>query len=291
MLDDNFKPHFGDFGFAKIGNKSVEKLGTPEYGSPEMFSTQSRGPFSFEIDIFSLGVVFYEILNSSEMNTLTASNNFSMNLGHQKPFSKNDFPGFEWMINMVTQNPSKRMSIIDVYKNLSNSNLKKEDNIQMDKFKPENVIYKQYLGQKPLNDVMINKKSPFQYEHFQVKKKKVLPVNESHQKYNRGFQQHINDSDKKEFVSFPKIQKRNTFIFNDNKDLIKKNKLDNDRNNVNMDPKKKSKDDFNAIKEKKYTQPGFELPKINNQLQQLNRKEIFRRKNFESNFELGRILI
>ena len=120
MMDYEFNAHFGDFGFSTFGTRSVDKIGTPEYGAPEMFSDSSRGPFGLEIDVFSLGVVFYEILNSSPSHTIYASNHFSMELGHQKAFTASDFPGYEWMAQMVDYDPKSRLTIRDVLDNLNN---------------------------------------------------------------------------------------------------------------------------------------------------------------------------
>jgi NIMA (never in mitosis gene a)-related kinase len=50
----------GDFGIAKILNKTMEKartvVGTPYYLSPEIIESK---PYSFKSDIWSLGVLLY----------------------------------------------------------------------------------------------------------------------------------------------------------------------------------------------------------------------------------------
>ncbi len=52
----------GDFGIARVLNKTLDKartvVGTPYYLSPEIIESK---PYSFKSDIWSMGVVLYEI--------------------------------------------------------------------------------------------------------------------------------------------------------------------------------------------------------------------------------------
>jgi NIMA (never in mitosis gene a)-related kinase len=52
----------GDFGIARVLNQTVEKavtmVGTPYYLSPEIIESH---PYSFKTDIWSLGVILYEL--------------------------------------------------------------------------------------------------------------------------------------------------------------------------------------------------------------------------------------
>ena len=53
----------GDFGIAKVLNSTVEKaqtiVGTPYYLSPEIIKNK---PYNFKSDIWSLGVLLYEMM-------------------------------------------------------------------------------------------------------------------------------------------------------------------------------------------------------------------------------------
>lgn len=64
--DDNYK--LGDFGIARIldkcsGSYASTAIGTPEYAAPE----QGKGKYDTEADIYSLGLVLYELTNQSRL--------------------------------------------------------------------------------------------------------------------------------------------------------------------------------------------------------------------------------
>lgn len=52
----------GDFGIARVLNQTIDKaktmVGTPYYLSPEIIENK---PYSFKTDIWSLGVILYEL--------------------------------------------------------------------------------------------------------------------------------------------------------------------------------------------------------------------------------------
>lgn len=69
LIDDQGQPVIADFGLAKLANRDAEKLtatgaavGTPAYMAPEQMSGVEADP---SCDVFSLGVIFYELLCGS----------------------------------------------------------------------------------------------------------------------------------------------------------------------------------------------------------------------------------
>lgn len=63
----------GDFGIARVLNKTMEKartvVGTPYYLSPEIIENK---PYSFQSDIWSIGVVLYELCALTHPFTATS---------------------------------------------------------------------------------------------------------------------------------------------------------------------------------------------------------------------------
>jgi serine/threonine protein kinase len=182
FLDNDMNPYLGDFGFVSFGKTSSDQLGTPEYGAPEMFSFDFRAPYTNDLDTFSLGVVFYEIINSNPSRDIYASDHFSMQLGHQKPFSQSDFPGYEWMIGMVQAKPKDRMTMYDVYLNLENSIVGKNSNqVHQIEFKEPVKNQAQMMNyERPLNHPVRQKKSLWDFREdqnvpsqFEMKQKNI----------------------------------------------------------------------------------------------------------------------
>ena len=234
MLDQNFKPYFGDLGFAIFGNRSVDKLGTPEYGAPEMFNAISKGPFSFETDIYSLGVVFYEIINSTTSSTTIASMHFSMKNGHQNIFIESDFPGYEWMVNMVNWNPALRWDIKTIYQRLSSSiDNKVEREFYIDQMK------NYYQKEQPKIEIM-NQYPKFKRSQSRIEQKDKISKNN-------------------QILNVPKINQE--IEFTQKKRSISQNK-----------------------------RPEIKTPEVKSNNIYEN-KINFRKKMFESNFQLGRMII
>jgi serine/threonine protein kinase len=63
-LTDNYS-HLviGDFGFANMGNvTTTSKIGTPYYMAPEVLFARSGLPYTSKCDLFSIGVIYYQML-------------------------------------------------------------------------------------------------------------------------------------------------------------------------------------------------------------------------------------
>ena len=57
-----------DFGIASNITDSVRKVcGTPGYVAPEVFHANEKGAYNEKCDIFSAGIIFYELLNKGRM--------------------------------------------------------------------------------------------------------------------------------------------------------------------------------------------------------------------------------
>ena len=66
LLDEKLELKIADFGLSKKlyeGQKLKEKLGTQVYMAPEIWELSETG-YSFEVDIWSLGIVMYKLLTS-----------------------------------------------------------------------------------------------------------------------------------------------------------------------------------------------------------------------------------
>ena len=157
LMDQNNKPHLADFGFAKFGKSFSDQLGTPEYGAPEMFSN-SRGPYTNSVDIYSLSTIFYEIVNSTFDKYTSVKSHFDMREGHQKPFTAKDFPGFEWMVGMADMTASQRMSMSDVIirlQQMSGHAKQRQEVVEVDAYNPsENQIGIKYNNQIKMQEMV-----------------------------------------------------------------------------------------------------------------------------------------
>ena len=62
ILVHNGKLKIADFGLSKVGELGVTHVGTPYTKAPEVFKGRGRTRYTNKADIWSLGVIFYQLL-------------------------------------------------------------------------------------------------------------------------------------------------------------------------------------------------------------------------------------
>ena len=66
FLDDNLDVKVGDFGLATELNEPNERkktmCGTPNYIAPEILQSEGKRAYSYEVDIWAIGVITYTLL-------------------------------------------------------------------------------------------------------------------------------------------------------------------------------------------------------------------------------------
>ncbi len=119
-------PKIADLGISKAMKMEglSTKVCTPFYASPEFYNEER---YEFPADIWSLGIIFWEMLSGSRINQRLK--------GLKPPCERNDFPSKE-MLNeikeedlrelvskMLVKDPEGRLKAKDVLDNLSGKNV------------------------------------------------------------------------------------------------------------------------------------------------------------------------
>jgi len=106
----------GDFGFAESTSESNKRIwGTPAYMAPELILNEIADELS---DIFSLGVVFYEMLTAENPFTAKKKADTFKNIVNLQPMAAHQIrsavPDFfsDLCFNMLQKNPQKRIQSI-----------------------------------------------------------------------------------------------------------------------------------------------------------------------------------
>lgn len=214
LMDENNKPHLADFGFAKFGLSFSDQLGTPEYGAPEMFSN-SRGPYSNSVDVYSLATVFYEIVNSTFDKYTSVKSHFDMREGYQKPFTAKDFPGFEWMVGMADINSKLRIKldkVITTLKQMTGNGQQKQNMEGVDLFLPsKDQIGLKYNQQNKMQNLVSKQISPNDFDNLKFQNLKDQQIFKPHNMYDANqimLDQHPkNNKQQKVFGDFSSKQK------------------------------------------------------------------------------------
>ncbi|KAK4684394.1 hypothetical protein P7C73_g5784, partial [Tremellales sp. Uapishka_1] len=122
FLDANMDIKVGDFGLAALienGDRKTTICGTPNYIAPEVLFDQANG-HSFEVDIWSIGVIIYTLLigkppfQTKDVNTIYKRIKDNR---YEFPPDKPITPAAENLImSVLNPNPDKRPSLDDILK-------------------------------------------------------------------------------------------------------------------------------------------------------------------------------
>lgn len=114
FITKNNTVKLGDFGIARILNKTMEKartvVGTPYYLSPEIIENK---PYSYKSDIWSMGVVLYELCMLTPPFNGTSLQYLALKIvkGSYTPISGNYSKELKNLVaDMLNLDPSKRPS-------------------------------------------------------------------------------------------------------------------------------------------------------------------------------------
>lgn len=69
MMTSDLKVKIGDFGLASLANQKANQFGTIPYMAPELFNNEKP---ELSVDIYSLGIVFWELANYIQCGTYLA---------------------------------------------------------------------------------------------------------------------------------------------------------------------------------------------------------------------------
>lgn len=138
LLDADFCPHICDFGlskcFANALSNSMQltmtgKVGTPVYMAPELLSEDydDQGHFSPSIDVYSFGIIAYEIVTGvepySELGKISFYKLISKVIAGYRPVIPEKTPEQmkDLILKCLSNNPKARPSFEDIFSELSDN--------------------------------------------------------------------------------------------------------------------------------------------------------------------------